>query len=198
MASMEEVLLDENLVAEGKAQCVILGVGPSPDHELLAYSTDFTGNETYTAVFKRLSTGEELTDKLEGVCGGIEWGSDGTTVFYTTEDDAKRPWKLWRHAMGQPQSSDECLFTEEDELFYLGVGKTTSGRFLVAGSGSSETSELQVLDLAAGSDGQLQMMQPRSFGLRYDADHSGNSFVVWTNKDALDRATCAAGTSTVR
>jgi len=117
------------------------------------------------------------------VHGSVQWGSDESTVFYTTEDSVKRPWKLWRHTMGQPQSSDVCLFTEEDELFYFSVGKTTSGRFIVAGSGSSETSELRVLDLDAGSESPLLLLQAREFGLRYDIDHAGDSFLICTNKD---------------
>jgi len=179
----EQVMLDENKVAEGQSQCVVVGVRPAPAHDKLAYSVDFTGDETYSVRFLDLATGSELADKLEGVCGGVEWGGDGAAVFYTTEDAAKRPWKLWRHVMGQPQASDVCLYTEEDELFYLSAGKTTSGRFLIAHSGSSETSELRLLDLAAGSEGDLRLVQQRQFGLRYDVEHSGDFLLIWTNKD---------------
>jgi len=179
----EEVLLDVNEVAKGKSQCVVLGVAPSPCHNLMAYSVDFTGNETYSVVFRDLAADKELPDSLGGVCGGISWGKDKSTVFYTTEDAAKRPWKLWRHKLGTPQSEDVCLFTEEDELFYFQAHKTTSGRFLLAESGSSETSELHIVDLEAGNDSPLLVIQPRQFGLRYEVDHSGDNFLVWTNKD---------------
>lgn len=181
--SVEQVLLDENQVAEGKSQCVVVGVKPSPGHDMLAYSVDFTGNETYTAVFLDLSTGGQLPDRLEGVCGAIQWGGSNAVVFYTTEDAAKRPWKLWKHVFGEPQSSDVCLYTEEDELFYLSLDKTTSGRFLLADSGSTETSEVRVLDLEAGEADKLQLLQKREFGLRYEVAHSGNSFLILTNKD---------------
>ena len=43
----EEVLLDENAVAEGRSHCDIHSVKPSPDHSLLAYTVDFEGNEIY-------------------------------------------------------------------------------------------------------------------------------------------------------
>lgn len=180
----EQVLLDENKVAEGKSQCVVVGVTPSPEHDKLAYSVDFTGNETYSVVFLDLATGDELPDRLEGVCGGVQWGSSAAVVFYTTEDAVKRPWKLWRHIIGEPQSSDVCLYTEQDELFYFSVEKTTSGRFLLAASGSSETSEVRVLDLEAGeAESGLQLLQTREFGLRYEVEHSGSSFLILTNKD---------------
>ena len=43
-AGPEEVILDENAIAEGQSQCVITGVRMSPDHKQLVYSVDFTGN----------------------------------------------------------------------------------------------------------------------------------------------------------
>lgn len=177
----EEVLLDENMIAEGKSQCVVLGVRPSPNHATLAYSADFTGNETYTVNFRHLASGQ-LQGSLEGVCGAAVWGSD-TVVYYITEDAAKRPWKLWRHIMGTSQDVDTCLFTEEDELFGLGISKTTSGRFLVAQSESTETVEIHLIDLEAGEASPLKVLQPRRFGLRYEVEHAGESLLIWTNKD---------------
>lgn len=180
----EQVVLDENEVAKGKSQCRVMGVEPSPEHGVLAYSVDFSGDETYSVEFRDLATGQMLPDRLEGVAGGVQWGREGSTVFYCTEDAAKRPWKLWRHKMGTEQSADECLYTEEDELFYFSIEKTTDGRFLVALSGSSETHELRVIDLASASgDAGLVVVQPREFGLRYELDHMDGYFVLWTNMD---------------
>lgn len=181
--AQEQVILDENKVAEGKSQCIVDGVMLCPGHDILAYSVDFSGDETYTVVFKDLVAGTELPDTLEGVCGSVEWGGDSKTVYYRTEDDAKRPWKLWRHTLGESQDKDVCLFTEMDELFNLNHGKTTSGRFLIADASSTETSELHAIDLEAGPEAQMVVVQPREFGLRYDLDHVGENFLVWTNKD---------------
>ena len=50
----EEVILDENKVAEGLAYCVVDECEPSPSHEKLAYSTDTTGYETYDIMIKVL------------------------------------------------------------------------------------------------------------------------------------------------
>ena len=47
-----------------------------------------------------------------------------------TMDEAHRPYKLWRHKLGTPTSEDQLLFTESDELFWLGFGKGRSGRYL--------------------------------------------------------------------
>ena len=52
---------------------------------------------------------------------------------------------------------DQLLFEEKDEQFWLSVGKSLSGRFLFADSGSTETSEIHSLDLDAGPDAQLKV-----------------------------------------
>ncbi|RLO11956.1 hypothetical protein DYB28_007529, partial [Aphanomyces astaci] len=60
----------------------------------------------------------------------IVWGRDAETLFYVTQDAAQRSHKVWSHLLGAPQSDDTSLFTEDDEIFYADVFKTSSGRFL--------------------------------------------------------------------
>mmetsp|Transcript_19107 Transcript_19107/g.46842 ORF Transcript_19107/g.46842 Transcript_19107/m.46842 type:complete len:743 (+) Transcript_19107:33-2261(+) len=179
----EQVLLDENKVAEGKPQCVVQGVRPCPDHKLLAYSVDFKGDETYAVRFLDLASEEYLPDQLEGVTGAVVWGTTSEWVFYRTQDEAKRSYKLWRHKMGQKQDEDVCLFTEADELFDVHHGKSKSGRFLVLESASTETTEAYVIDLEGGNDNKAVLIQEREFELRYDIEHLGENFLIWTNKD---------------
>ncbi len=79
-----------------------LGVSKvSPDGTMLAYSTDFAGDERFTLRFKNLKTGELLADEIPGIFYGGAWSKDGSTFFYTTVDDAWRPDKVHRHTLGQ-------------------------------------------------------------------------------------------------
>ena len=48
----EVVLLDENLVAAGRAMCDVHCMEPSPDHSVIAWSVDFNGEEIYEIAFK--------------------------------------------------------------------------------------------------------------------------------------------------
>jgi Prolyl oligopeptidase, N-terminal beta-propeller domain len=59
----EEVLLDENEAAVGHAFYMTANVEVSPDHRLLAYGEDTTGNEMYTLHVRDLATGKELLPK---------------------------------------------------------------------------------------------------------------------------------------
>jgi oligopeptidase B len=60
----EEVLLDGNELAEGKAFFSLGALAVSPDEKRLAYSTDFSGDERYTLRIKDLATGEVLPDEV--------------------------------------------------------------------------------------------------------------------------------------
>jgi len=103
----------------------------SPDHHVLAYSTDVTGGERYTLQFRDLRTNVDLPDVVENVTYGLAWADDSRTCFYVRPDDAMRPHELWRHTLGTPAIDDVRVFREEDERFYLGLERTRSGRFVL-------------------------------------------------------------------
>lgn len=97
------------------------------------------------------------------------WGANGSTIYYTTLDEEHRPNKVWRHIMGLPQSSDELLLMEDDELFWIDLDKSCSGRFLIVRTSSPDTSEVHLLDLtAAGAEkAGLKLVNKRVKDHRY-------------------------------
>ena len=142
MEAPEEVMLDVNLLAEGKKFTQVSALEVSPDGGILAYTVDFTGFRQYTAYFKELATGKLLDDKLERV-DSMAWSADGKHLFYVVEDDAKRPYRLLRHALGTPK--DALLLEEKDELYNLGVADTRDEKWIVTTSASKDASEVRVL-----------------------------------------------------
>src|SRR5882757_1173029 len=88
-AQPEEVLLDVNLLAEGKAFMSVGTMNVSPDGYTLAYSTDETGFRQYTLHLRDLKTGKDLPDTAERV-GSLAWAADSQTIFYTTEDETTK------------------------------------------------------------------------------------------------------------
>ena len=127
----ETIVLDVNELAKQMSYCSIGGFNMSASHNLLAYGVDETGYETYRIKVRNVKTGEEMPiDVLEGTTGSVSWNGD-SQLFYTTMDDAHRPNKVWRHNIGTPQSEDECLLSEDDELYNIGFGKSDNGNFLI-------------------------------------------------------------------
>ncbi|MCW2830223.1 MAG: oligopeptidase [Aeromicrobium sp.] len=166
----EQVLLDSNAEADGHEFFSLGAFSVSDDENLLAWSVDTQGDERYTIRVKDLRTGEVLPDEITGTSGGATWSADATHLFYTTVDEAWRPYRVWRHALGA--TGDDVLVLEEpDERFFIGVGRTHSERFLVIGLSSKITSEARVLD-ASDPEGEFRIVIPRREGVEYSIEHA--------------------------
>ena len=189
----EQVLLDENALAEGHDYFALGNFGISPDHRWLVYSTDTTGGERYTMRFRDLSTGDESAESIDDTSYGSAWANDNATVFYVRVDEAMRPFQLWRHRVGADPAGDELVIEEPDDHFYLGVGRTKDDRYVLCGLDSKVTSEVRILD-ADDPTGTFAVVEPRRQGVEYSIDHDRGDpvtgrparFLVVTNDDAED------------
>jgi oligopeptidase B len=179
----EEILLDSNVLAEGQKYFRLGNFAVSPDHRLLAYSTDLEGDESYTIQVKDLSTGQLLPDRIDNTYYSLEWANDNRTFFYTVLDAAKRPYRAFRHELGAP--SDTLVYQEDDGRFNLGLAKTRSRRFIFIELASPLTSELRYLE-ASDPRGEFRVLLPRRQGVEYDASHHGQYFYIRTNDQAKD------------
>ncbi len=185
----EEMLLDCNALAEGHDFFAMGAFAVTLDDSLLAYSTDVVGNERYTIRVKDLRTAELLPDHIDNTLHGATWSADGTHLFYSTVDDAWRPDKIWRHALGTDMSADVLVHTETDARYATSVGRTTSDRFLVIVSGSKITSEVRLLE-ADDPTGTFRVVVPRADGVEYHIEHAviggEDRLVVLHNRGALN------------
>ena len=136
----EEVMLDLNLLAAGHPFFSLGAYAVSDDSHLLAYSTDVTGFREYTLYVKDLRTGTLLPGTIDKV-SSVAWAADNATIFYVTEDEAKRPYRFWRHRPGLAAQRPRC-YEETDQLFRIGVERSRSRAFLFLGAGSFTSSRV--------------------------------------------------------
>ncbi len=177
----EEVLLDGNVMAEGKKYFRVGNFVSSPNHRLLAYSVDYAGDEAYTIHVKDLVTGKLLADEIPNTYYSLEWGNDNATFFYTVLDEAKRPYKVFRHSLGVKK--DTLIYHETDERFTVELAKTSSRAYILINIGSSVTSEVRYVS-ADRPKGKFQIILPRVQETEYDVTHHGDSFFIRTNDGA--------------
>jgi oligopeptidase B len=182
VSSEEEILLDCNRLAEGHDYFSLAFHRVSPDRRLLAYATDTDGSEVYTLRFRNLENGEALPDVIPGVYYAADWAADSRTFFYTTLDETKRPYRLWRHEAGSNESG-VLVYEEADARFNVAIDRTRSGRFLLLTVDSHTTTEVQYLD-AAQPSGEFRLLQPRRQDVEYFVEHQGSSFYIRTNENA--------------
>ena len=177
LAAPEEITLDLNVLAEGHPYLGLGAAAVSDDGHLLAYTTDVTGFRQYTLYVKDLRTGALDAEQIEKVVS-VAWGADGETLFYVTEDAAKRPYRLYRRRRGA--AAGDLLYEEQDALFNLHVERSRSLAYLLASSASFTATEVRFL--AAGDvAGTWQVLLPREKNHEYHVDHGGDRFYIRTN-----------------
>jgi oligopeptidase B len=197
----EQVLLDENVLAEGHEYFAVGTAVVSPDHTMLAYGTDTAGDERYELRFRSLDGGapsDRAPEMVPDTGYGLAWSSGSTTVFYVRLDEAMRPYQLWRHELGTDPAGDVLVFEEDDRRFSLGTGRTRDGAFVLVALHSTNTTEWLAIP-ANDPTAAPRVVLPRQEGREYAVDHltpagSGGPgwFVVLTNEDAQDFRVVAA------
>jgi oligopeptidase B len=181
----EEVILDVNELAKGHDFMSVGTVDVSPDHQLLLFSTDTIGSEMFSLHIKNLSTGQIYPEVVPDCGYETSWGNDNKTFFYTTRDDATRPFKLWRHSLGTDPKNDVLVHHEKDSSFSISISRSRSKAFLIMTLTSMITSEVRYLD-ANNPTGEFKVIQPRQNGTEYYVQHRGDKFYIMTNDNAIN------------
>ncbi|WP_165671229.1 S9 family peptidase [Metapseudomonas otitidis] len=163
----EQLLLDPNALADGG----FLSVGAfsvSPDHRLLAYSLDTSGDEVYQLFVRDLVDGTLHALPFKDCDGSMTWANDSRTLFFGELDETHRPFRLHRYRLGEAHA--EQVFEEPDGRFFLGCHRASSERQLLLDLSSKTTSETWVLD-AGTPDADFRCIAPREEGHEYYVDH---------------------------
>ncbi|MEP6963494.1 MAG: oligopeptidase B, partial [Acidobacteriota bacterium] len=177
----EEILLDGNQLAEGHEYMRLGNFIVSPDDRMLAYSVDFEGDETYIIRVKDLSTGALLPDEIPNTYYSLEWAADSATFFYCTLDEALRPFKVFRHRLGETR--DTLVHHEPDERYTVEVAQSSSREYILINLQSSLTSEVRYISSAQPEAAFLPVLE-RVQNVEYDVTHHGDYFYIRTNDNA--------------
>jgi oligopeptidase B len=179
LEAREEVLLDQNELAKGQKFFAVGDFEVSDDGNLLAYTTDVTGFREYTLFVKDLRTGAVGPERIAKV-SSVAWAADNRTLFYVSDDAAKRPYRAYRHSLGADTAGDPLLFEEKDEKFVLNVDRSRSGDYLFLDSSSHTSSEIRFLP-AGEPPGDLTVVAPREKDREYEVEHRRGAFFVRIN-----------------
>lgn len=184
-AAAEEILLHGDREAEGHPYFNIAACTHGPDHRRLAYAVDLNGSEIYTIRIKDLSDGRLLPETIANAYGAAVWAEDGETLFYTVLDDSHRPSRVFRHRVGADPADDVLVYEEPDAGFFVSIGRTESGRFIIIDAHDHETSEVRMID-AARPESEALLVAARQREVEYSVSHRGGDLIVLTNADGAE------------
>jgi len=183
LEATEEVLLDQNQLAEGHDFCELGCFEVSPNHRLLAFSVDYAGSERFTLQIKELASGELLPDKIENTFYSVEWAADNRTLFYNVCDETWRPFKIFRHQLGDDPANDALTFHEPDDTFWVQLHKSKDGKFLIIHLHNTTTNEAWFIP-SDQPELAPQVIEPRQHKVEYNVEHHNGRFLITTNLHA--------------
>jgi oligopeptidase B len=186
----EQVLLDEEAAARGKAYFHVGAAHHSPDHALYAWAADEQGSEYYTIRIADVASGKVLPAVIESAYGDFTFSPDSRWLFWIWRDENARPSKVFRRpARG---GEDVLVYEEKDEGMFLGVGTTADDSHVLIHVGNQETTELWLVP-AADPWAAPASAEPRRVGVKYELDHWSDRWVIRTNDDgAVDFKLCVS------
>ncbi len=186
LSSSEEVLLDVDEMAKGKAYYGVTGFSVSEDNQLLAFGVDDVSRRQYVIHIKNLITGEILKDAIPGTSGDPTWASDNKTIFYTSNNPVSLlSEKIKKHQLGTGASSDKVVYEENDKSNYIGVGKTKNNKYIFIVSQATLSSQTLFID-AKTPEAAFKVFQPRINNVLYEVISLEDKFLIRTNLDALN------------
>ncbi|HSL20271.1 MAG TPA: S9 family peptidase [Vicinamibacterales bacterium] len=178
----EQVILDQNALAEGKKFHALGGMDVSPDGSKLLYLEDLTAFREYTLYVKDLAS-NKIVDSIPKVWNGTAWADDNRTFFYMTADAAKRGNAVWRHVIGSPREKDVKVFQEDNVLNNVYVFRSRSGRYIFIPADGFTSSEWRSIPAASPTQAP-RVVAARRPGVEYSVDHGGEFFYFYTNDGA--------------
>ena len=186
----EQLLLDGDALASGKAFFRLGATRHSPDHRLLAWLADEAGSELYTARVRVIETGADLADTVPDASGAVVWTQDAAAFYYVRLDENHRPAGVFRHRLGTPVTADVRVFEEADPGLFMSVGRHTSGRFADISAHDHETSEVWLIDLGV-AEAEPTLIAARETGVQYEAEHhpafnGAPALIIRTNADGAE------------
>jgi len=178
----EEIYFDQNEMSKGFRFYRVWHMEISPNGNFLAFSIDTNGSENYILNVKNLENNTILSDRVENT-QDLTWAMDNKTIFYTMEDSAKRPYRVYRHTLGTESSQDQLVYEESDPLYTVGIGRTRSNKFIFINSSASNSDEWRYVP-ADDPTAQFKVIVARRPEHEYSVDHWEDYFYIRTNKDA--------------
>lgn len=179
-----EVLFDVNQMAAKHEYYSLGGYSVSRNNLMAAFSSDTVSRRIYTIEFKDLISGELLNDKLEGASGQAIWANDNEHVFYILKDpQTLLGHEVYRHKLGTDQSEDQLVYKEEDDSFYMSLGKSRDGTVIYIHHQSTMIVGVSVLD-ANDPTGEFKPFLTLEDGHEYAVEKLGGQYFIYTNWNA--------------
>jgi len=181
----ETILIDGDAEAKDKSFFDMRAAEHSPDHRLLAWSSDDKGSELYTIRVRDIASGRDLDDRVTHCDGTVVWAADARSFLYVRVDDNHRTAQVFRHRLGADERDDALVVEDLDPAWFVHLHRGHSRRFGVVTMSGHDATEIWLVDLA-DAEAPAKLVAAREARHRYAIEHHGDALFIRTNADGAE------------
>lgn len=174
----KEVYLDLNKLAKGHEFFDLGLTSTSPDGRLLAYTTDFSGDEVYHLWLKDLISGQTTDLGLDYITDFV-WQSDNRHAIIVLDNEIMRSDRCLR--LDTITTAQELLYQEPDPAFNLSIYRWGDKKTIFLKSSSKTSSQSWFLPIHDLEGGFISIAGLHD-GVKYSAASLGNEIYLLTNR----------------
>lgn len=181
-----QLLLDENLEAEGSDHYELGLLAISPDGQRMALAEDRLGRWLFSLRLQNLATGQWWPETIANTSGEVAWSADGAYLFYLQKDrETLLPNRLYRHQLGTPVAADVLVYEEQRSGLVLSLGNSRSDRFILINAAATDSSETLMIpaDQPLAAPVAVLPLRPQQL---YDVEEYGGWWLLHSNDNAPD------------
>ena len=176
-SNKEEILLDENILSQGKDSFDLSGFGITRDHKFMSYGIDETGNEKYELKIVEISTKKNFEHDIPEL-EYCDYFWHNKFIFYTKGNDTNRMYQVWKYDTVTKENIK--LYQNDNDIVDVGIGRSNDRKYFFISASSYNTSDIYYF---SESDPKIKQFTEKVEGLKYSIDHHEGSFLITTNKD---------------
>ena len=173
----EEILLDENILSDGKESFDLCNFKITNDHKFMSYGVDESGNEEYELKIIEISSKKEKQHNIPKLtyCNYF-WQEN--IIYYTKGNKTNRMYQVWKYDTETKGSTK--IYQNDNELVEVSIKISNDKKYYIISADSYNTSDVYYF---TAYDPTIKQFTKKVEGLQYSVDYHENSFIIITNKD---------------
>lgn len=172
----EELLIDENEMAEGRKSFDLSSFKVNDKQNLMSYGIDLNGSELYKITIIDIETRKEIEHKIpEIVYCGYFWHKGD--IYYNKGDEKNRVCEVWKYDFKTQEN--KMLYKDDDELVSVHIHTSSNLEYFFISADSYDTD----YSFYFKEDEDLKEFTKKEDNLKYSLDYHNGKFLILTNKD---------------
>lgn len=179
----EELLLDVNLLAEGKPQCDVTSIQLSPSQEYFSYGVDYDGSEKYEFVLVDIKSNNYIQIPFPKLAYCSYFWANDDLIYYMVGDDSNRIFQLWLYSLGS--GFNQLVFEETNPDYDLNAGISSDENYVIISSGNYDSNWCKYIDWKTNAI-KVNDFLPELPKVKYGIESHQDNWFIHTNANAVN------------